>query len=268
MGIADSLREPRLDDISIDSEDRIAAHRLVLDRKPMIRGVFEEFYRDVLLLDQRYFGETPGIKVEIGAGVSMLKTLCPDVLITDAVSAPHLDRTLDAMDMDLPDGSVRALYGINCFHHFGDVRRFFREVLRVAPPGGGVILIEPYFGPFGAFLYRRLFASEDFDTTREAWEQSDSGPMAGANQALSFNVFFRDQAIFEAEFPDLEIVRHERLHNYLRHLLSGGLNFRQVVPNWAIPLVKGIEFMLKPIEHLFALHHVIVLRHRDRAVRD
>ena len=36
-------------------------------------------------------------------------------------------------------------------------------------PGGGVLLIEPYYGPVASVVFKRLFASEDFDTTMPGW---------------------------------------------------------------------------------------------------
>ena len=84
------------------------------------------------------------MRVEIGAGVSGFKALCPDLLTTDIMPAEHLDMVLDAHDMDLADNSVRAIFGINCFHHFRDPEAFFRELQRVLVPGGGCILVEPF----------------------------------------------------------------------------------------------------------------------------
>jgi len=46
---------------------------------------------------------------------------------TDVVPSPGLDAVIDAQAMDLGDGSVRALYGQNCFHHFPDPPRFLAE---------------------------------------------------------------------------------------------------------------------------------------------
>ena len=50
----DLLKEPGIDAIDIDGERRIALHRAVLERKPMIRDVFLEFHRLFAQLDQRY----------------------------------------------------------------------------------------------------------------------------------------------------------------------------------------------------------------------
>jgi SAM-dependent methyltransferase len=254
------LREPLLDGIDIDGEQRIAVHRRILERKPMLKAVFDEIYRLLLDLDARHFrGE--GRRVEIGAGVSAFKQMCPDLLTTDVVPAPHLDMVLDAHAMALPDASVRALFGIHCFHHFHDPEAFFRELLRVCVPGGGCVLVEPYHGPLAARFYERVFETETFDRTQREWT-SDASVMDNANQALSWIVFERDRERFERTFPGLEIVEQRRLHNHVRYLLSGGLNFRQLAPTFTTPLWRGLEWMMAPLGHLTALHHVIVLRKR------
>lgn len=59
-------------------------------------------------------------------------------------------------------------------------------------------------------------------TSTGGWRSDASGPMLGANQALSHIVFLRDRARFESESPELELRQSFTLGNYLRHLLSGG----------------------------------------------
>lgn len=259
--IRNSLAEPRLAGIDIDGEDRILVHRRILQEKPMLKGVFDEIYRKLWSLDERHFSGT-GKRVEIGAGVSGFKDLYPDLVTTDIVAAPHLDFVLDAHDMQFEDESVRCFYGMNCFHHFHDPEAFFRELLRTLVPGGGCILVEPFHGPVAARFYRDVFDSETFDATQTTWT-SQSGVMSDANQALSYIVFKRDRARFEQLFPGLEIVEQRWLRNYPRYLLSGGLNFRQLMPTFTIPLLKGLEILAVPIGRLCALHHYIVLRKRS-----
>ena len=224
----------------------------------MLLGVFDEIYGELLRLDEEYFsGE--GLRIELGAGVSQFKRLCPGLITTDVVAAPHLDRVIDAHDMDLEDGSVRAIFGMHCFHHFHDPTAFFRELERVLIPGGGCILVEPYHGALAAKFYENVFDSEGFDKTQVAWE-SESGVMEGANQALSYVVFERDRERFDREFPGLEIVCQRQIRNYPRYLLSGGLNFRQLLPDLSIPLLKAMELCLVPLGRLLALHHLVVIR--------
>lgn len=265
MSLVSLLVEPELRGVDMDSPERIVVHRRILDRKPMIRDVFADFYRRSRALDDRYFGVTPGVRVELGAGVSFLKSMYPDVMSTDIVPAAHLDAVVDAQRTGFEANSVRAFYGMNCFHHFPRKEAFFTELSRVVHPGGGCVLIEPYYGPYAAVLYKRLFTSETFDKAAAAWDQDDAaGAMVGANQAASFLVFVRDRARFAALFPDLEVAHLEPLGNYLRYLLSGGLNFRPLLPAWAASGVRLAEGLLTPVRPLLALHHVIVVRKRSR----
>lgn len=257
------LRDPSVTSLDVDAGERMAVHGRMLARKPMLRAVFTDFHHLFHRLDGRFLS-ADGLRLEIGAGVSPIRDSYPDVLATDIVPAPGLDRTLDAQDMDLAEGSVRVVFGQNCFHHFPDPERFFAELERVLPVGGGAVLLEPYHGPFASFVFRRLFHSEGYDKEFPSWQTPVAGPMNGANQALSYIVFTRDRAEFERRFPRLAIVHQETCNNYLQYLLSGGLNFRQLAPDWAAPLLAAVQWLLAPASRWLALHHVIVLRREAR----
>ena len=121
-------------------------------------------------------------------------------------------------------------------------------------------MIEPYYGPFARMLFKRLHASEGFDMAVPRWETEQTlGAMSNANQALSYIVFTRDRETLRREFPQLEVPL-DRPHTHLSYILSGGLNFRQLVPNWAAPGVELAERLLSPLNRLLAIQHTIVLR--------
>lgn len=257
--LLDLLRDPSVEHIDVNGENRLEAHSKLLQRKRMLREVFSEFHHLFHSLDDRFFS-AKGIRVEIGAGVAPIRSTYPDVLATDIMFAPGLDRVINAEDMDLESDSVRVVFGQNCFHHFPHPDRFFLELERVLPPGGGAILLEPFYGPFASFLFKRLFKTEGYDKNYPFWETPVSGPMNGANQALSYIVFERDKLEFSRKYPNLKIVHQEPCNNYLKYLASGGLNFRQLCPNWAMPLISFLQWMLSPFNRWLALHHVVVLR--------
>jgi SAM-dependent methyltransferase len=260
--LIDFLRAPEVRQVATDPAERVLEHRRILASRPMIRGVFEDFYRRVRALDERYFGATEGLRVELGSGSSMLKDYYPDTVTSDIMPAPHLERVLDAMQLDLPDENVRALYGINCFHHFPDPSRFFAEIARVVRPGGGVILIDPYFGALAGLIYANLFREETFDRSGPGWRADEQRDRERANQALSYVVLFRDRARFLAENPELEIPHTEVMTNYVRYLLSGGLNFRQLAPTAATGALRVLEKVVSPAAGAFGLHHLIVIRRK------
>jgi SAM-dependent methyltransferase len=261
--LADFLRDPSVENLDVDGGDRLTTHGEILSRKRMLREVFVGFHHIFDRLDKSYLSGN-GMRLEIGAGIAQMKNSYPDVLSTDVVPGPGLDRTLDAENMDIDSNSVRVVFGQNCFHHFPHPDRFFGELERVLQVGGGAILLEPYHGFAAAFVFKRLFHTEGYDKHYPSWETPVAGPMNGANQALSYIVFKRDRAEFEKRFPNLKIVHEETCSNYLKYLLSGGLNFRQLCPDWAAPLVSGVQFVLRPFNRWFALHHVVVLRKERR----
>jgi SAM-dependent methyltransferase len=257
------LQEPRLIGVNPDSEEMLAIHSKVLYEKPMMRDVFSEFYDTCINLDKKYFGNSKAKRVEIGAGVSFFKKKYPEIISTDIKKADNLDMVVDAQNMPFENNSVRAIYGINCFHHFPNPNLFFKELERVLEKGCGCVLIDPYYGFVAKRFYKKIFDTEIFDQTQKEWVNESLGFMNGANQALSYIVFKRDKNKFEQMYPNLEIVIQKPMNNYLRYLLSGGLNFRQLLPPFFSPIIKFFEFILIPFNSIFALHHIIVIRKKN-----
>lgn len=257
--IIKNFEDPRIKDIDYESDEVINIHRRILQEKKTMNNVFSHFYTRCIDLDKQFFSGT-GKRIEIGGGVTFFNKLFRDVLISDIKKSDNFDLIIDAQQMDLSNESVRALYGINCFHHFPEPNKFFNELERVLVKGGGCILIDPYYGPLAQILYPNLYHTESFDMSQKEWNNIDSGIMIGANQAKSYIVFVRDREKFLQKFPNLEIVYQKPLNNYLQYLLSGGLNFKQLVPDFLIPLIAFLEFLLTPLATIFALHHLIVIR--------
>jgi SAM-dependent methyltransferase len=256
------LTEPMVRHLDPDATDFTVTHREVLRRKPMLRWLFESFYRECREMDRRYFGDCPGLRLEIGSGSSFFQEVYHDVVTSDIKPVPFLQLAANAEALPLTDGSLRALYAINVFHHLPHPRLFFRELLRVLHPGGGAVLIEPYYGPVARFLFRRLHASEGFDPMVFGWERPQAGgPMSGANQALSYVVFVRDRMIFNEKFPELEVVV-DRPHTHLLYFLSGGVNFRQLAPTKLTAAIAWTERCMKFLNPILAVQHTIVLRRR------
>lgn len=248
--------------IDMDGDERLLLHHKVLKKKPLLQSTFKEFHHLFKALNHQFISGT-GLEVELGAGVSLMRDTYPEVLATDVVPASHLDKVIDAEAMDFSDMSVRVFYAQNCFHHLSSPRKFFEELDRVLVVGGGAILIEPYFSPFSSFIHKRLFQEETFDKQAPFWETSYTGAMSNANQALSYVVFIRDVLQFEQSYPTLKIVHQSRISNYLKYLLSGGLNFRQLIPECLHFTLPTIQKILKPLDRWLALHHVIVLKKVD-----
>ncbi|MDB5582190.1 MAG: methyltransferase [Bradyrhizobium sp.] len=253
------LREPLLDSIDINSTDRLLAHKAILERKPMIRDVFTEIHHLMWSLSREHL-TGDGLEIEIGAGVLPMKVSYPSVIATDVVRSNEMDRVMDAQAMDLADSSVRTIFAQHCFHHLSDPTKFLSELMRVLVPGGGAVLVEPYWSPVASVIFKRISPTEYFDMAAPSWTSTDTGAMSDANQALSYIVFERDKKLYDSLFPALPVVYQAPLKNYVRYLLSGGLNFRQLIPDALAPAAKIFETLISPLNPLLALHHVLVIR--------
>ena len=255
------LLDPRIRGVDIDSPEALDLHRQIAIEKQLMRAVFKGFYDVSVDLAEAHF-RVSGKQVEIGAGGSFFKEYYPEVITTDIKPSSHLDMILDAQDMRFDREEVAVFYGFNCFHHLPQPRRFFRELGRVLIPGGGCILVEPYNGWLSRIVHANVHAHEFFDPNQRTWEavSTSVGPLSGANQALSYIVFDRDRAKFAEEFPFLQVVSTFPLTNYVRYILAGGVNFRQLVPNATERILGGMEFILSPLARWLALHHAVVLR--------
>ncbi len=253
------LTDNRLQGIDPDSVEFVNIHRTILSERKYMQDISTEFYHTIMKLDKQYF-VGKGLRIEIGAGSSFFSKLYPEVISTDIKPSPFTNQVVDALCMPYENNSLRAIYGIHCFHHFEDPEKFFKELIRVLEPGGGCILIDPYYGPVANKFYKSLTDSETFDKDMSGWNSSITGAMQGANQALSFIVFKRDLAAFQEKFPELELVYQKPLSNYLRYIISGGLNFKPLLPYSFRHILKFKEWFWSPLNCIFALHQVIVIR--------
>jgi SAM-dependent methyltransferase len=257
------LTEPELRGIDPDSARFTQAHRTILERKRLLRRLFTEFCARCLEADRRFFAGCPSrLRLEIGSGAGVMKETFPEVVTSDVKRLADVDLVLRAEDLPFPDGSLRAVYGINVFHHVSDPRDFFREAVRALAPGGGLVLIEPYYGPVARLLFKRLFTQESYEMDVAEWPRHERVEVASnANQALSYVVLKRDRAQWEREFPVLELVADEP-HTHLTYILSGGVNFRQLVPSGLGGLLADVERRAVFLNPLLALQHTLVIRKR------
>ena len=240
------LELPEVHGLDHDSPELIRIHRELIQRKPFLRSLYREHYRELA----RYIaGAPPGPIVEIGSGGGFLKEVLPEAITTDLHREPHLDHVMGAEKLDFPDGTVAAILMLNVFHHLPDPALFLSEAVRVLRPGGRAILIEPAHTWLWKRLYR-LFSAEPYDE-HAPWGFAPAGRFTGANVPQAWIVFERDSERFEREFPCLR-VRARRNHTAFLYLLSGGIWFRGIVPSWSFPAFLGLERLLGPAMPLLA----------------
>jgi len=255
MKIIQWLKLPEARDIEdLDDPAVTLLHGEIIRRKGFLKRTYIDFYKQFLravpdLQDK--------VLVELGSGGGFIKEVIHDVVTSDILDLPNVDKVFSAVEMPFEGDSVDAFFMIDVLHHIADPRAFFTEAMRCLKIAGKVVMIEPANTLFSRFIYKN-FHHEAFDTQSDwpARGGGKGGPVSHGNGALPWIIFSRDRKVFEEEFPSLRIVRI-RNHTPLRYLLSGGLTLRQLLPSFTYPAVKAIEYILSPLRVILGMFQTI-----------
>lgn len=245
---------------NLDDPATTLLHAKIIQKKPFLRKLYLDFYKQ---FENAVSEPEEKVLVELGSGAGFIKEVIGNVITSDILELPNVDKVFSALEMPFEKESVDAFFMFDVLHHIAVPRAFFREALRCLRIGGRVIMIEPANTLWSRFVYKN-FHHELFDTQAK-WELDslqEAGPLSGGNGALPWIIFSRDRKIFENEFPSLKIVRM-RSHTPLRYLLSGGLTFRQLVPSFTYPAIKAIEYTLSSVNDLLGMFQTIELEKVD-----
>ncbi|MBD3886573.1 class I SAM-dependent methyltransferase [Phormidium tenue FACHB-886] len=238
----------------LDDPSNIKLVRRIINRKPFLKNIYKSFYQELLWRIRTISLEK--IVVELGSGAGFLKAMAPNVVTSDILPYPGVDCVFSALEMPFQDNSIGAFLMIDVLHHVKDSNRFFQEIDRCLELGGKVVMIEPANTLWSQFIYTR-FHHEPFEVAGD-WGFEEGGPLSGANMAIPWIVFCRDQDQFKSKFPHL-VIRAIEYHTPLRYLISGGLSVRQLLPSWCYTIVMLLERLLSPFDRYIGLFMTIEL---------
>lgn len=238
---------------NLDDPNNYAKIKAIIDRKPLLQRCYKNFYREI---GQRLAPKANQVILELGSGCSNLQAYLPNLITSDVLPYPHVDKVFSALDIPYPDRSLDGIVMIDVFHHLPDCKVALREMERCLKPFGKIVMIEPAHTPWSRFIYEN-FHHEDFDVTG-GWGVTTGGALTGANMAIPWIVFQRDRQEFIAEFPGLEITAL-KLHTPILYLVSGGLSLRQLVPNYLTFLVANLDQVLSNLAQYLCMFMTIEL---------
>lgn len=115
-------------------------------------------------------------------------------------------------------------------------------------------MIEPANSLWGRFIYKN-FHHEPFNP-EGGWTIPSTGPLSGANGALPWIVFVRDQGRFQMKFPELKIERIEYI-NPLTYLFTGGVSHGAFLPGFIFPIIRFLDRILPKISKQLSMFMVI-----------
>ena len=221
--------------MDLDSPARTILHGEIIRKKKFLKSIYVEWYNR-LSLNSNY--SSSGRFIEIGSGAGFIKDILPRVSTSDIIKLPTSDYTFDCTSIPFANDILDGIFLIDVFHHVPDVANFLKEVERTLKPGGILAMSEPWNSAWGRFIYKN-FHHEPFDVNGD-WSIPEKGPLSGANGALPWIVFERDIELFHQKFPRLKLRKIE-YHTPIRYLLSGGVSYKQFVPDFLYNAVSAFD---------------------------
>jgi len=236
----------------VDSREQLNKDAIVIKNKKFLKLIYEDFYKYLTPKDV-----PTGLIIELGSGAGFIKEIIPNTITSDIVEGKGVDKVFSAEKIPFKENSVSAFLMIDVLHHIKDPEKALREMQRCLKVGGKIIMIEPYNTYWGRFIYKHIHR-EHFDPN-SSWLVSGQGRMSDSNTALPWIIFTRDKKTFENKFPRLKILRIQPFMPFT-YLFSGGLSKYQFLPTFAYPLIKIVEKMISPINHLVGMFAIIELK--------
>lgn len=224
-----------------------------ISKNAFLRAAYGRF-RSHFLSELR--GLPEGTILEIGAGEASLKEIVPGIVVSDVATGSGVDLICYGESLPFLEDSLAAIFMCNVFHHVKKPRRFLKEASRALMKRGKIVMIEPSNTPWGNWIGKNFHHEPLLEDA--PWEIPGSDPVLDSNLASSWIVFKRDIHIFEKEFPQLKLAKY-RSHTPLLYLLSGGANYRKLLPDLTLPLFKMAEWLLSSLNGICGMQCTIVI---------
>jgi SAM-dependent methyltransferase len=248
------LAHPLTASLSVDDPATTELRNQIIASKLFLRFIYDEWYS--MLARELPLAE--GQVLELGSGAGYCERFVPSLITSEIFHCSRVKVVVDAQQIPLAAGSLRAIIMTDVLHHMPHAERFFAEASRCLCRGGKILMIEPWVTPWSRFVYTRLH-HEPFCPDAEDWSFSSTGPLSGSNSAMPWIVFARDRRRFESLFPELSI---ERIRPFLpfRYLISGGVGLRSLMPGFTHDAWAGLERMLESQMPHLAMFAFVSLR--------
>lgn len=247
------LTHPTTKGLDVDSPGTTELRKSIIKSKPFLKQIYQEWYSKIITS----LPSIDGPVLELGSGAGFFTEYLPDAISSEIFFCQGISAVLDGQKLPFGNRTLRAIVMTDVFHHIPNPASFLEEATRCIKPGGVISMIEPWVTPLSYWILNR-FHSEPVKPDVEKWKIPEKGPLSGANQAIPWIIFQRDQELFHQKFPEWEII-HKELFMPFRYLLSGGVSLRSMMPGWSFGFWKFVEKVLSPWVHKTGMFAHIVL---------
>jgi len=226
---------------------------------------YRELYRDQF----KGFPDPAALYVlEVGSGTSPLKQFLPNVVTSDVLELDYLDLVFDCHEIDKFDGirdeSFDVITLTNVLHHLKSPIMFLNRAANKLKPGGKVIATEPFFSLLSTPIFKYLHHEPvDFGIS-EPELKTVRGPLASANIALPWLIFFRRRDWADKVSENYDVANCSvRFFSALSYMATGGISHKMPIPAWLYRAFFPMDlFLSRCFPRLCASFFTIVLSRR------
>jgi len=195
---------------------------------------YRELYRD-------QFDDLPNPAalsiLEIGSGTSPLKQFLPNVITSDVLDLDYLDIVFDCHEIDrldaVEDNTLDVITLTNVLHHLKSPILFLNRAATKLKAGGKVIATEPFFSVLSTPIFKYLHHEAIDFRISEPELGHVQGPLASANIALPWLIFFRRPEWLQRLNDTFDLTAFSvRPFSALSYMATGGISHRLPVPGF------------------------------------
>ena len=175
--------------------------------------------------------------LEVGSGTSPLKQFHSNVITSDVLDLDYLDLVFDCHEIDklgaIKDNSIDVITLTNVLHHLKSPIVFLNSAAAKLKSGGKMVATEPFFSALSSMIFKCLH-HEAFDCQiSEPALKKVSGPLASANQALPWLIFFRRRDWLQRLNENYDIASLSlRPFSALSYMATGGISHKLPIPHF------------------------------------
>ena len=206
--------------------------------------------------------------LEVGSGTSPLKQFLPNVVTSDVLDLDYLDLVFDCHEIDkfdaISDESFDVITLTNVLHHLKSPIAFLNRAANKLKPGGKIIATEPFFSRVSTPIFKYLhYEPVDFEIS-EPELKDVRGPLASANIALPWLIFFCRRDWAENLSENYDVANGSvRFFSSMSYMATGGISHKLPVPAWLYRAFFAMDLLLsRCFPRLCASFFTIVLPRR------
>src|SRR5437764_10439364 len=187
--------------------------------------------------------------LEVGSGTSPLKQLLPNGVTSDVLDLDYFDLVFDCHDIDkldaIKDESLDVIMLTNVLHHLKSPIAFLNRAANKLKPGGKVIATEPFFSQLSTLIFTYLHHEPVDLRIAEPELENVHGPLASANIALPWLIFYRRRDWLERLNENYDVYRLSvRPFSALSYMMTGGISRKVPIPGLLYRAMFPIDLAL------------------------